>query len=164
MFTTNENAHYQEDKIMAPLKDKDAVIICYVGKLDNGEEFATITKEEPFKAILGESELPPTLEEAIRGLKVGETTSVRVPPEEGYGPRQKLLVQEIENKEFIERVQPKPGLIITLNAQKEDGAEPVPVPATVMEVNGDIVTVDYNHPLAGHHLTYEVTLLDTEVA
>lgn len=149
---------------MAPLKDQDVVVVCYVGKLDNGEEFKTITKEEPFKATLGNSELPPSLEEAIRSLDVGQSISVRVPPEEGYGPRQKLLVQEIENKEFVERVQPKPGLIITLNAQKEEGAEPVPVPATVMEVNGDIVTVDYNHPLAGHHLTYELTLLAVEAA
>ncbi|CAG37370.1 FKBP-type peptidyl-prolyl cis-trans isomerase [Desulfotalea psychrophila] len=147
---------------MPPLQDNTVVILSYIGKLDNGEIFQKIDVEAPIKATLGSSELPPMVEEAVRNMTPGESTSVRVPPEEGFGPRQKILLQEIENKEFIERVKPKPGMIITLNAQKDGAEEPVPVPATIMEINGDTVLVDYNHPLAGHHLTYDVTLIAVE--
>lgn len=145
---------------MTELKDNTVVTFTYLGKIDNGDVFKEKDTETPLKATLGSSELPPTLEEKIKTMSKGETASVRVPPEEGYGPRQKTLLQEIENKEFIERVKPKPGMVITLNIDKD--GEQVPVPATVIEINDDVVTVDYNHPLAGHHLTYEVTLLDIE--
>lgn len=142
---------------MSILSDNTVVTISYIGKLDNGEIFKITDSDSPITATIGNSELPPTLEETVKTMAVGQTTTVRVPPEEGYGARQKVLLQEIENKEFIERVQPKPGMVITLNANKD--GEQIPVPATVMEIKGDIVVVDYNHPLAGHHLTYEVTLL-----
>ena len=144
---------------MSALQDNTVVTISYIGKLDNGEIFNTTEPDAPITATIGNSDLPPTLEETIKNMTVGQTTTVRVPPEEGYGARQKVLLQEIENKEFIERVKPKPGMVITLNVNKD--GEQVPVPATVMEINGDTVVVDYNHPLAGHHLTYEVTLLAT---
>lgn len=142
---------------MSILSDNTVVTISYIGKLDNGEIFKTTDPEVPINATIGNSELPPTLEETIRNMTVGQTATVRVPPEEGYGARQKMLLQEIKNREFIERVQPKTGMVITLNANKD--GEQIPVPATVMEIKGDVVVVDYNHPLAGHHLTYEVTLL-----
>jgi len=145
---------------MSELKDNTVVTITYIGKLDTGDVFTEIASEKPLKATLGSSELPPTLEERIRSMSKGETATVRLPPEEGYGPRQKVLLQEIENKEFIERVKPKLGMVITLNIDKE--GEQVPVPATVVEIKDGIVIVDYNHPLAGHHLNYEITLLDIE--
>lgn len=147
---------------MSELQDGTVISVSYIGTLDNGDVFKTITPEEATKATLGNSELPPTLEEAVRKMSPGDTMSVRVPPEEGYGPRQKMLLQEIENKEFIERINPKPGMIITLNAQKDADSEPAPVPATVIEVKEDIVVIDYNHPLAGHHLTYAITLESIE--
>ncbi|MGL1931470.1 MAG: FKBP-type peptidyl-prolyl cis-trans isomerase [Desulfotalea sp.] len=147
---------------MSELQDGTVVLVSYIGKIDNGDVFKTTSPEEPVKAIIGDSELPPTLEEAVKKMSVGETVKVRVPPEEGYGPRQKLLTQEIGNKEFIEKINPKPGMIINLNAKKEGIEEPVPVPATVIEVKEDVVVVDYNHPLAGHHLTYELTLESVE--
>lgn len=145
---------------MAPIQDNAVATISFIGKLDNGEVFTDNTNENALKVTIGTSDLPPTLESEIRNMNVGDTIKVRVPPEEGYGPRQKMLLQEIDNKEFIERVNPKPGMIINLQVDKD--GEQTPVPATVMEVNGNVVTVDYNHPLAGHHLTYEVTLLAVE--
>lgn len=85
---------------------------------------------------------------------------MRVPPEEGYGARQKMLVQEIDRNSFSSKVEPRPGMILSLKVKK-DGNEHQ-VPATVMEVSEEKVIVDYNHPLAGHHLTYEVKILSIE--
>jgi len=139
-------------------QNNDIISIFYRGKLDNGELFKVVEKEEPLKVIIGNSDIPPTLEQAIKEMKVGETRKIRVSPDEGFGPRQKDLVQIIDSKEMIKKIHPKPGMILSLNVDK-DGTEQK-IPATVMEVSGSQITVDYNHPLSGHHLTYDLTLAD----
>ncbi|KJR96775.1 MAG: hypothetical protein VR65_26855 [Desulfobulbaceae bacterium BRH_c16a] len=145
---------------MSQPKNGDTVLLSFVGKLDNGEVFMTFEKDKPFRAILGNSDLPPTLEQEILKMKCGETRKIRVSPDEGYGPRQKELVQTIDNQRLVDSLRPKPGMIVSLKVEK-DGVEQK-VPATVIAVEESRVTVDYNHPLAGHNLTYDLTLLELE--
>ncbi len=142
------------------MSEKNTVLIAVVGKLDNGEVFYTVPADKPMSVSLGSSDLPPTVENALRSMNAGETQKIRVPPEEGYGARQKDLLQTIDSQEMVDRLQPKPGMILSLKAEKE--GETQSIPATVMSVEGSVVTVDYNHPLAGHHLTYEITMLKKE--
>lgn len=142
---------------MSHPKTNDTVLLSFIGKLDNGEVFMAVEKDKPFRVTLGHSELPPTLEEELLKMKFGETRKIRVSPDEGYGPRHKDLIQVIDNPQLVAALQPKPGMIVGLKAEK-DGVEQQ-VPATVLAVDGSRVTVDYNHPLAGHHLTYDLTLL-----
>jgi FKBP-type peptidyl-prolyl cis-trans isomerase 2 len=136
------------------------VTLAFTGKLDNGEIFISVEEQDPLRTQIGNNDLPPTVEEALRQMKVGERRKIRVPPEEGFGPRQKALLQTIDNQNMIDTLQPKPGMVLALKIEK-DGVEEK-VPATVISVEGSQVTVDYNHPLAGHHLTYELTLLDIQ--
>lgn len=143
---------------MSTPKKNDTVTLVVTGNLDNGDVFYEVTKSDPLSLVIGESSLPPTLEKAICKMTKGKTQKVRVPPEEGYGPRQKDLVQEIDSEEMVKKLQPKPGMLVKLQATKD--GEQQDVPATVMEVNGTTVTVDYNHPLAGHHLNYTIELID----
>lgn len=136
------------------------VTIAFTGKLDNGEVFISVEEQDPLRTQIGNNDLPPTVEEALCQMTVGERRKIRVPPEEGFGPRQKDLLQTIDNQNMIDTLQPKPGMVLALKIDK-DGVEEK-VPATVISVEGSLVTVDYNHPLAGHHLTYELTLLDIQ--
>ena len=142
---------------MSHPKKNDSVLISFVGKLDNGTVFIAVEKDKPFRVTLGSSELPPTLEQEILRMEFGESRKIRLSPDEGYGPRQKDLVQTIDNPQMVDSLKPKPGMIIGLKTEK-DGVERK-IPATVMSVQGSRVTVDYNHPLAGHHLTYDLTLI-----
>lgn len=142
---------------MKKVQKNDTITITYVGKLTNGEIFKTITKEAPLTVQLGQSDLPPTVNNGIVGMEVGQTKKIVVEPDEAYGPRQKNLLQTIRNKEIIDKINPRPGMIITFNAEK-DGKQH-PVPATIMEVKDGEIVVDYNHPLAGHTLTFEITVL-----
>jgi FKBP-type peptidyl-prolyl cis-trans isomerase SlpA len=142
---------------MPVVQENSTITITYIGKLDNGEVFKTVNEDNPLTLKLGNQELPPTLEKALIGLQKGQSKTVRVPPEEGYGARQKLLVQNLKRKSLPESIQPKPGMILSLKVEKEN--ETVQVPATVMEVSADSIVVDYNHPLAGHHLVYQVTVV-----
>ena len=143
---------------MAHPQTNDMVIFTFTGKLDNGEVFITSEKEKPSQAIIGNSDLPPSLESEIITMQIGETRKIRVPPEEGYGQRLTDLMQTIDNQKLVDTLHPKPGMIISLKVDKE-GVEQN-VPATVMAIKGSHITVDYNHPLAGHHLTYQITLVD----
>ncbi len=143
---------------MSRVENTDSVTLIYEGKLDNGEMFKSIAKDKPLTVIMGNSDAPPTLEQALLGMKVGEKKTIRVPPEEGYGPRHKNLLQEIHKKNFGNKVDPKPGMVLSLNIDKN--GEPHQVPATIMEINNEMVTVDYNHPLAGHHLIYHITIIE----
>ncbi len=145
---------------MSKIQDGTKVSICYVGKLDNGEIFKTVDETNPLTFTIGNSEAPPTLESTIKDMAVGEQRRVSVPPEESYGVRQKALLQTLPRDSFGKDINPKPGMILSLKVNKDNQEHKVP--ATVMEVEGDTVTVDYNHPLAGHTLTYELKLLSIE--
>lgn len=145
---------------MSQAKNNSTITIIYTGKLDNGEVFKTVTEEAPLTLTLGNQELPPTLENQLIGLTAGDTVKVRLTPEEGYGARQKLLLQTIDRKSLGPKIVPKPGMILSIAVEKDD--EQHQVPATVMEVKDDTIEIDYNHPLAGHHLTYNVTILSIQ--
>lgn len=143
---------------MKKVETNDSVKLTFVGTLDNGQEFMVRDNSDPLTITVGESDLPPTIENGIIGLGVGEKSKLTVDFEEGYGPRQKSLLQTISNKEIIERLNPKPGMIVYLNTERE--GQEVQVPATVIELNDEGLVIDYNHPLAGHNLTYEITIVD----
>jgi FKBP-type peptidyl-prolyl cis-trans isomerase 2 len=136
------------------------VSLALVGKLDNGEIFITIEEQDPLRTQIGNNDLPPTVEQTLVEMTVGERRKIRIPPEEGFGPRQKDLLQTIDSQKMVDTLQPQPGMVLALKIDKEGVEEKVP--ATVISVEGSQITVDYNHPLAGHHLTYEVTLLEIQ--
>lgn len=142
---------------MSHVKENDRVTICFIGKLDNGAVFKEISPSKPLTVQLGDSELPPTVEMGIVGMEQGETKKIRVSPDEGFGPRMKQLLLEVPRKNFGARIDPKPGMVLSQTVER-DGVEHK-VPATVMELKDDLVVLDYNHPLAGHHLTYELTVI-----
>ncbi len=145
---------------MTKINENSNVTIVYEGKLDNGDTFKTITKENPLEIKIGDSEIPPTLEQSLLGMSVGEKKTVRLSPEEGYGSRQKILLHTLNKKYFGDKITPKPGMVLSLKVDK-DGEEHQ-VPATIIELSNDSVVVDYNHPLAGHHLTYHIEILKVE--
>lgn len=146
--------------VMSTVTENSTISIAFVGKLDNGEIFKSVSEDTPLTLKLGNQELPPTVENSLVGRRVGETIKVRVSPDEGYGGRQKLLVQKISRKSLGDKIVPKPGMILSLSISK-DGVDHQ-VPATVMSVEKNTVEIDYNHPLAGHNLTYEVKILGIE--
>ena len=142
------------------IQQNDTVTLAFTGKLDTGDIFTEVSKDNPLTVTIGNLELPPSLEVALNGMEVGDTKTVRLSPEEGFGPRHKDLVQIINNTQILEKIRPKPGMVLSLKTEK-DGQEHF-VPATVLRVTESEIEVDYNHPLAGHHLTYTVTIIGME--
>lgn len=147
---------------MTQVEQNDRVTISYIGRLENGTVFQTATESDPTVITIGSHDIPPTLEQALLGMSVGEQKRVRLEPDEGYGPRRKDLLQTLKKSTLNDRINPQVGLILSLKVE-EDG-QTHQVPATVVETNDTTIVVDYNHPLAGHNLLYEVTVLSIDKA
>ncbi|MBW6519822.1 MAG: peptidylprolyl isomerase [Desulfoarculaceae bacterium] len=145
---------------MKQVQQNDKVTITYTGKLENGTIFQTSTATEPLIFTVGSHDVPPTLEQALIGMSAGEQKLVRLEPDEGYGPRRKDLLQTINKDIISDKISPQIGMILSLKVEK-DGQEHQ-VPATVVETGNNTLVVDYNHPLAGHTLIYDITVVSIE--
>lgn len=103
----------------------------------------------PLFVILGEGWLPKGLEDSLVGLDVGKATTVELPPEKGYGARDPTKMRLVPIRRFRdEKIEPVPGTEIQLGGR----------PAVVRSVGAGRVQVDYNHPLAGRTLVYDVSV------
>jgi len=129
----------------------DTVSVHYTGTLDDGSEFDSSEGSDPIKFVLGEPGMIPGFEQAIYGMKVGETKTVTIPAAQAYGPRNENLVMEIELEDF-----PGGSAKVGQKVQVSFGNGT----AVVTEVSETTVTLDANFFLAGKDLTFEIRLVD----
>jgi FKBP-type peptidyl-prolyl cis-trans isomerase 2 len=132
------------------------VVVSLKGALENGDVFEQTPEDHPLLLILGQSTIFPVLEKALDEMRPGDTREITLAPEEAYGPHHQDLVQTIDQAAFSGKIQPAPGMILSLKVEKDGGEEKVP--ATVVSVANGKVTVDYNHPLAGKPVVYTLTM------
>ena len=133
----------------------DTVLVHYTGTQDDGTEFDSSRDGDPLELTLGAGSVIPGFENAIYGMKKGETKPVTIPPEEAYGPRDDNLVLEINRDELPEGISPSVGM--QLGITLTDGSQ---LTATITEVTEVTITLDANFFLAGEALTFEITLVD----
>lgn len=104
---------------------------------------------QPLEFEVGASQMIPGFEKGVIGMKVGETKTIVIPAEEGYGEIKPELVQELPKSNFVDaNIEPQVGE--TYNFGIAQGK--------VLEVNEETVKIDFNHFLAGKTLTFEVTI------
>ncbi|MBU1139289.1 MAG: FKBP-type peptidyl-prolyl cis-trans isomerase [Proteobacteria bacterium] len=143
---------------MNQVEKQDTVAVSLVGTLDNGTVFETATVSEPRIIKIGEQETPQAIQRIILGMQVGEMRKIRIEPEEGFGIRRKDLLHTIPKQKFTDKIEPKVGMLLSMNVER-DGVNHQ-VPATIVEIKTDSIIIDYNHPLAGHPLNYELTVVN----
>jgi len=143
------------------------VVFNYVGKFEDGEIFDTsyedIAKKAgiyvedrkygPIGANVGVGELIPGLDEALIGMEVGEKKTVTIPPELGYGmPREDLIIN-IPRSDFENAgIEPVKDMYV----MTDSGI------AKIADVGEENVTLDFNHPLAGKTLIFEIEIVDVQ--
>lgn len=142
---------------MCPVALTDTVTITYTATLENGELIDKNPEDKPVTLSIGGGRLFQAVEACLFGMEPGETRMVNVQPEDAFGHHLDELVQEVPLAGFKEKVEAKPGMILSLNVQRDGKNHKVP--ATVVSVSDDAVRVDYNHPLAGQVIVYNVTLI-----
>jgi len=138
---------------MKKIEIGDSVIVNYTGKLEDGTIFDSSLTEgrEPLTAKLGEGKLINGFENGLIGMSVGESKSIEINPEEGYGQYNDSLIIDIPKENLPEGV--KFGE--TLQGMSSQG----PLMVRVVEVKEDVVVVDANHPLAGKKLFFDVEVM-----
>ena len=116
------------------------------------EEHAVIPKNVA-QFVQGKHDLLPALESALNGLKAGETKRVDLKPDEAFGPYDENKKMKVAREELPSDL--RPGAIM----QNRDGR-----PFTVVEVSDKNALIDYNHPLAGKHLVFDVKVLQVDAS
>ena len=123
----------------------------------DGQEVDSTFDKEPAVFRLGDGNMLPGFEEFLLGLMVGDHDTFEVPPEKAFGQPNPQNVQDMKRKDFPVDMPVAPGLMVSFaDAQ---GAE---LPGVISKVEGDWVSVDFNHPLAGRTLKFEVEILNVE--
>jgi FKBP-type peptidyl-prolyl cis-trans isomerase SlyD len=125
---------------------------------DAGEVLDSSRGREPLSYLHGAGHIVPGLEEAMQGRSAGDSFSVDVAAEDGYGPHHSGLVQDVPRAAFQGVDQIEPGM--SFQAQTPQGVHSV----VVTHVTADTVTVDGNHPLAGQTLHFSVEVTEVRAA
>jgi FKBP-type peptidyl-prolyl cis-trans isomerase SlyD len=128
------------------------VSIHYTLTDDKGLVLDSSAGAEPLAYLHGAGNIVPGLEKALEGKKAGDKLSVKVQPEEGYGQRDESLVQRVPRRAFQGVRDLQPGMRFTA----ESGHGPMQV--TVTQIQGDMITVDGNHALAGQTLNFDIEI------
>lgn len=143
----------------------DLVLVNYVGKNSDGEIFDLTIKEraeeegihrddiqyQPIPVLVGENYVIDGLDEAIQEMGVGEEKEVEIPQEKAYGERDSDKIETYPEKEFQRQdVNPRPGEELMIGNQR----------GKVLTNNSGRVRIDFNHPLSGQDLEYEVELVE----
>ncbi len=138
------------------VKAGDNVVLIYNGYLQDGEVFDSSKDSGPLSFQIGTDSVLPEFEKQIIGMSPGEEKAFELQPEMAHGPSNPDLIHTMERTKLPNHSQLEPGTILGLTIEKE--GQEHQVPATIIALEGNNATVDFNHPLAGKVLKYEVTL------
>lgn len=138
------------------IEEGSSVSIEYTLTLDDGTKADSNVGDDPLVFSQGQQEILPALEEALVGLEVGNTKKVTLTAEEGYGLVDPDGFQEVEPDLVPEDARSVGTMLV---ASDEQGNEQ---PIRVHEVGEDKIVLDFNHPLAGRALTFDIKIVAIE--
>jgi peptidylprolyl isomerase len=133
----------------ATAKTGDYVKVHYTLKLADGTVFDTSIGGEPIEFIMGQGKVLPAFEQAIIGMKVGESKTFTLTADQAYGQRSDGLIFFIGRDELPPDIVPEVGMQLSSN----QGI------VTIVEVTDMSIKIDANHPLAGKELTFDIELI-----
>jgi FKBP-type peptidyl-prolyl cis-trans isomerase 2 len=132
----------------------DTVHVHYTGRLDDGSVFDASEGRDPLAFTLGQGQVIAGFDDAIAGMEVGATKTVRIPADEAYGARRDDLLIEVPRTQLPDGLEVEVGMQLQL--RREDGGA---MPVTVADTAEGSITLDANHPLAGQALTFDLQLV-----
>ena len=135
------------------------VTLHFALRLPSGEVIDSNFERDPATFTVGDGNLLQGFEKAIFGLQEGDKKTLVIKPEDSFGQRNPNNVQEIPRAQFSSEIELSEGLMLSFaDAQKTE------LPGVVRSFDDDVVMVDFNHPLAGRDILFEVAILRIEPA
>ncbi len=140
------------DRIVA---EGDQVRVNYVGRFADGSVFDSSEGHDPLEFTVGAGQVIDGFDQAVVGLKVGESRKVVVDPKDGYGEHMPEMVAEVERQQIPDHEKLMLGSMLEVGL--EDGQT---LEVQVVEISDETVVLDGNHPLAGKELHFEIEMLE----
>ncbi|MFO7737466.1 MAG: peptidylprolyl isomerase [Desulfatiglandaceae bacterium] len=128
------------------------VKVHYTGKLEDGSILDSSRSQGPLEFTIGAGQVIPGFEKCVVGMEVGDKQTFEIP--QAFGVRRQELVVCADKNDFPEALEPDIGQGVQLN----DGTGNT-IDAVVKDIEGDTVTLDANHPLAGKTIVFDIELI-----
>ncbi len=142
-----------------PVQAGMQVTLFFALRLADGEVVDSNFEQQPATFVVGDGNLLPAFERALFGMQGGERNSYVIPPENAFGQRNPNNLQKIERRLFSTDLNLEVGLVVNFaDAQNTE------LPGVIAEVDEQWVTVDFNHPLAGQAIEFDVHILSVQPA
>jgi FKBP-type peptidyl-prolyl cis-trans isomerase SlpA len=140
------------------IQKESAVTLHFTIKLENGSiADSTHNMGKPAKLIIGDGSLSDNFEGHLIGLSAGDQRVVSLKAEDAFGLPNPDNIHHMDRAKFVGDTPIEVGTIMAFS-----GPDGVEIPGIITEIAGDSVSVDFNHPLAGHNMTFEVEILAVE--
>jgi len=140
---------------MARAEAGDKVVVHYTGSLEDGTIFGFSYENEPLELTIGEKRILPSFENALVGIKKGDTKTVSIHPEEAFGHRREDLIFDIERSRIPTGIDLRLGGVLRVDLDTGKNFD-----AIIANIDDEIVTLDGNHPLAEKVLNLEIHLVE----
>jgi len=143
---------------VSSIKPDSVVTLHFTIKLtDDSVADSTRMSGKPAKFVMGDGSLSENFEKHLLGLKQGDERSVALKAEDAFGMPNPDNIHYMDRAKFAGETSAEVGTIMAFTGP--DGME---IPGIITEIAGESVTVDFNHPLAGKDVTFEVEILSVE--
>ncbi len=124
-------------------------------RLENGEVVDSTFTGKPASFVVGDGNLPDAFEALLHGMKEGDAETFTVLPEQSFGQPNPQNVQELPRSQFDSEMVLSEGLVVSF--ADKSGSE---LPGVVTAFDDERVTIDFNHPLAGKNLLFQVEIIE----
>jgi len=135
------------------------VTLHFALKLNDGQVVDSTFDKEPATLVVGDGNLPEGFEALLIGLEAGAKNSFVIPPEDAFAQKNPNNIQHMKRSDFGADLEIEVGLMVSF--ADANGAE---LPGVIKEVHENLVVVDFNHPLAGEELTFDVEIINVTEA
>jgi peptidylprolyl isomerase len=142
---------------MGVVKEGDTITLHYKGTLDDGLVFDSSEGGQPLSFKVGDGQVIQGFDDGVRGMEVGGSRQINIPADQAYGEYHEELVTVVPRSTFPPDVNPAIGLAFELELPSGEA-----MPVRIIDVEGDEITLDANHLLAGEALHFDVLLVSID--
>ncbi len=143
-----------EEIILEKVENGTYISVEYTGTLGNGEVFDSSHGRQPLEVHMGAGQMIKGFESQLIGMALHEKKVFTLPPEDAYGPRNADLMQSIPRSEVPPELDVQLGMVVGLVTPEGNR-----VPARIIQLDDEQLTMDLNHPLAGETLTFDIEIV-----
>ena len=137
------------------IKQGDTIKVDYTGTLENGQVFDSSKGKKPIEFEVGAGKIIPGLDKAVVGMEKDQEKEISIKPENAYGQPKEELKKEVPRSALPKGQEPKEGMGLMMNTPQ--GQQ---IPARIVKVTDEDITLDLNHPLAGKTLNFKIKIAE----